>query len=597
METVMEESSPVGGRYSLIEMVGEGATKQVFRASDPILHRDVAVCRFKEHMLSSGYLAQVRREGQTLAGLNHPNIVAIYDFRDDDGVYMVTEFMDGGSLKERLTSASVEDAPLPELLRIAAEAADALSFTHDRGVFHRDVKPSNVMLTLGGTAKLADFGMAKPFNDDTISRTGVIEGTIPYMSPEQAKGERPDSPTDIYSLGIVLYELVAQRRPFHGEDVSVLVDHLNTPPPPPTRFSSTCPMRLEDLILRMLDKDASGRPTAKETAEQLRLIRSDLLEGRANTPFIRPPPNPINPGPGPELVETNAPTPIFEVGRTSGALQHPITSISIFATAMATLAILAKAIGLDVLAFLSPLPLIVLTLALVVAVGSFSWRFFIAYDSESAERIQELVAYQEPIRRAREEEALQEWHETLRRGFTNINSQEGIHSLEGLSDEFIQLREIFNNWPHSNLVALGDIPPLSEQTYRQGLDILNNVLELLNAVGTSNVERLKSQVRSLEREVKSLEASDDTGTRLQIRRTRLHDLKERLTLIDRQGLRAEEFLLRANLMEGALHKTRMDLNDLKIDGASRDVDEVRSSLQNTIDQALGVLDEMRELGY
>ena len=272
----MERKSLVGGRYSLIEKLGEGATKEVYLARDGTLGRDVALCSFKPYVVSGGYIDRVRREATTLAGLNHPNVVGMFDFQDDDGWYMTTEYVAGGSLKSKMASVWKGTPELSNALIIAAEVADALSYAHARGVFHRDVKPSNIMLTPEGTAKLGDFGLAKPLGDESPSDSGLIVGTLPYMSPEQAKGLRPDSPSDMYSLGVTLFEMVTGRRPFHGDDVSVLVHHLNSTPPPPTRYEPSCPPRLETLILELLEKDPEARPTAGATAVELRRIREEL---------------------------------------------------------------------------------------------------------------------------------------------------------------------------------------------------------------------------------------------------------------------------------------------------------------------------------
>lgn len=284
----MEPGFQFGNRYTLIRRLGEGATKEVFLARDEVLRRDVALCVFKPHVLSGRYLERVRREARTLAGLSHPHIVGLYDSREDDGYYLVTEYIAGGNLKSKIASDWKDGGDLDEVLRIAVEVADALAETHAKGIFHRDVKPSNVLLTKEGTAKLGDFGFAKSFGDDSISEERRIVGTIAYMSPEQTKGLPPDSPSDMYSFGVMLFEMVTGRRPFHGEDVSVFVHHQNSTPPPPTRYIPSCPPRLEALILRLLDKKPEARPTAIEAAAELRRIRKGRPAGSTPTRTSEP---------------------------------------------------------------------------------------------------------------------------------------------------------------------------------------------------------------------------------------------------------------------------------------------------------------------
>lgn len=286
----MASTVQLGGRYTLIRKLGEGATKEVFLARDETLEREVALCRFKPQALSRGYLERIRREAKLLAGLSHPAIVALHDLREDDGCYLITEHVPGGSLKSLLAGRD-RGLDLDEALAIAIRVADALAETHTRGIFHRDVKPGNVLVDAGGRAKLGDFGLACPLGDESISEEGLIVGSVPYMSPEQAKGLPPDSPGDMYSLGVMLFEMVTGRRPFHGEDASVLVHHLNSEPPPPTRYVLHCPAPLETLILRLLDKRAEERPNASEAAAALRRIRAELASpadaGHGGTGDIR----------------------------------------------------------------------------------------------------------------------------------------------------------------------------------------------------------------------------------------------------------------------------------------------------------------------
>jgi serine/threonine protein kinase len=269
----MEPGFKFGGRYTLIRRLGAGATKDVFLARDETLQRDVALCVFKPHVLSGIYLERIRREARTLAGLSHPNIVGLYDSREDDGCYLVTEYISGGNLKSRIASDWKDGGDLDEVLSIAIEVADALAETHAKGIFHRDVKPSNILLTKDGAAKLSDFGFAKPWGDDSINEENRIVGTIAYMSPEATKGLPPDSPSDMYSFGAMLFELVTGRKLFHGDDASVIVHHQLSPPSPPSRYIPNCPPRLEALILRLLDKKPEARPTAIEAAAELRRIR------------------------------------------------------------------------------------------------------------------------------------------------------------------------------------------------------------------------------------------------------------------------------------------------------------------------------------
>lgn len=570
----MENRSWDSGRYTYIERLGEGATKEVFLARDENLQRDVALCTFKPFMLSDGYIDRVQREVRTLARLNHPNIVGIFDFcDDDDGSYMITEYVGGGDLKSKMKSEWKDSPDLGEALKVAAEVADALSFAHVSGVFHRDVKPSNVMLTPEGTAKLGDFGLAKPIREDSIreesiSVTGIIEGTIPYMSPEQTKGLPPDSPSDMYSFGIMLYEMVVGRRPFQGEDVTVFMNHQISLPPPPTHFLPTCPPWLEKLILELLDKEPAARPNAVQTAEELRSI-----------PVEQPGNQPEPPLHGVDKPKPDQP---IKEGRVLGPIQYPSTIVPLFITALALVLLILALPGVPAIA-----SIIVAAGAASIATVSFTWKFA-SYNQEYA------------VPPPNETDPLVEWCDTLRTGFTSIRSTEGVKALNRLVNEFEQLQELAKRWPESSIVSIGQIGQiraLAEQTYRQGLTVLNSALELLLAVRQSDKRELETEIAALESEIQEMAEDESQAARLEIRKKKRSALKEGLELLSRQELHAEESLLEANLSELALQRTRIDLTSLRADSLEADVNAVSESLQRTIDQARDMLDEMRGLGF
>ena len=211
----MKEIIIGGGHYSLREPLGSGGMAEVFLAHDEILERDVALKILKEQYADNGgFVERFRREARSAASLNHPNIIVIYDWgRSANGTYcMAMEYASGGTLKDRIR----KDRPLPpqKAVEVATQIAQALGFAHERGVIHRDVKPHNVLLSEAGKAKVADFGIARAAAATTTSRSNLILGTASYMSPEQAKGGRVSPASDLYSLGIVLYEMLTGVLPY-----------------------------------------------------------------------------------------------------------------------------------------------------------------------------------------------------------------------------------------------------------------------------------------------------------------------------------------------------------------------------------------------
>jgi len=257
----------LGGRYRLQRSIASGGMAEVWEAQDDILGRRVAVKVLHSHLASdTSFLARFRREAIAAARLAHPNVVATYDTGVDDGVaWIVMERVDGATLREVL-SASPRLSP-ERAVRIAIQVADALDYAHRAGVIHRDVKPANILLTDGDRVKVADFGIAKAaieaaedsggasFDTGDLTQSGAIVGTAKYLSPEQVNGEPVDGRSDVYALGVVLYEMLCGQVPFTGEtDVAVAVQHATATPLRPRQVRADIPVPLEAVVLQAMAK-------------------------------------------------------------------------------------------------------------------------------------------------------------------------------------------------------------------------------------------------------------------------------------------------------------------------------------------------------
>ncbi len=256
-------------RYHLLESLGEGGMASVYKAYDTRLERDVAVKIIRTDMFVPATLQNVlkrfEREAKSLGKLSHPNIVSVIDYGEHDGVpYLVMEYLPGGTLKDRLKGQSL---PWQESMHLLLPIARALRFAHQQGIIHRDVKPSNILITLSGEPMLSDFGVAKILESEgttTLTGTGVGIGTPEYMAPEQWVGNTSPQ-SDLYSLGVVLYEMVTGCKPFTAETpAAILLKQANEPLPRPRLFVPVLPERVEKIILKALAKKPENRYSSME---------------------------------------------------------------------------------------------------------------------------------------------------------------------------------------------------------------------------------------------------------------------------------------------------------------------------------------------
>ncbi len=251
----------LAGRYELIERIGEGGMATVYKGKDRLLNRYVAVKVLRpEFTKDEQFVSNFRKESQAAAGLSHNNIVSVYDVgQEGDAHFIVMELIEGKTLTEVINS----EAPMNynQVVKIASQVAEALSVAHKNGIIHRDIKPHNILITKDGTVKLADFGIAKAVNDSTLSETAnKILGSVHYFSPEQARGSYVDERSDIYSLGIVMYEMLTGKVPFDGDSaVSVALKHINDDMPRPSDVALGIPPALERVILKATDKVQTNR--------------------------------------------------------------------------------------------------------------------------------------------------------------------------------------------------------------------------------------------------------------------------------------------------------------------------------------------------
>jgi serine/threonine protein kinase len=264
------------GNYHVLDPLGRGGMAQVYRAYHPQLDRYAAVKVLRPDLVEEeGFLVRFRREAQAVAALRNPHIVQVFDFDvQGDNYYMVMELLEGDTLKTRLDDYHMrgERMPLGEIVRVLLDVLDGLAYAHQEGMAHRDVKPSNIMLTRSGQTVITDFGIAQIIGGTQHTVSGMLMGTLNYMAPEQGLKGHSDARSDIYSLGIVLYEMLTQQKPFEADTpLAILMKHLNDPLPLPRQIDPAIPESFERVLLRALAKDPGERyQSAEEMATGLR---------------------------------------------------------------------------------------------------------------------------------------------------------------------------------------------------------------------------------------------------------------------------------------------------------------------------------------
>lgn len=268
----------LAGRYELFERIGEGGMSVVYKAKDKLLNRFVAIKILKPQFINDHkFIDSFRRESQAAASMSHPNIVNIYDVGREGNIhYIVMELIEGRTLSDYIKDHG--QMSYPKVIALSKQIAAALAFAHKNHIIHRDVKPHNVMITPNGTAKITDFGIAKAVNSATIvDNTDGIIGSVHYFSPEQARGGYVDEKSDIYSLGIVMYEMLTGRVPFDGDNpVNIALMHINGEMVPPSKLVDGVPPALEHIILKCTDKYPVNRYASAD----------ELIEALNNLEFI-----------------------------------------------------------------------------------------------------------------------------------------------------------------------------------------------------------------------------------------------------------------------------------------------------------------------
>jgi len=301
----MDQPRLLAGRYQIEALIGRGGMSDVFRGTDIVLQRPVAIKILTDR--SEDIRKRFLREAQSMARLNHPNVVGVHDAAQSDGVsFIVMEYVQGRTL----ATISPSELTVHTALRYILDLLEALAFAHENNVIHRDVKPANIMVLPGGTIKVMDFGLSRRTSEmSSVTNAGEIVGTIAYLSPERFLGKAADARSDLYSVGVVMYEVFTGTVPFKNETddlVAVIFAHVNEPPPPLRTINPVVPMPIERIVLKLLEKDPDRRyQTAREVIAEIKALLGLSGAPAPSAPEPAAPhaarPQPPRPGQAPQI--------------------------------------------------------------------------------------------------------------------------------------------------------------------------------------------------------------------------------------------------------------------------------------------------------
>jgi serine/threonine-protein kinase len=314
----------LNGRYALVAQQGSGGMSVIYRAVDRMLGRNVAVKILRPSLTQDpSFLEKFRNEARSIANLSHPNIVTVFDVGNDGAThYIVMELIDGEDLKKKIKAQGA--MPLDAVLDIATQICAGIGYAHRSGIVHADIKPQNVLMTAEMKVKVTDFGIAQALSDtQPQQRADVVWGSPHYFSPEQARGEQPTPASDVYSIGIVMFEMLTGRLPFTGTNQQELaMAHIRDRVPLVTEFNPAVPEGLATIVQKVMSKDAAGRyRTADQLGQLLQSFRDKARSATISNPNLIPP---VAAPPAPAVTAPSAPAPAAPQGAPAGGIPAPV---------------------------------------------------------------------------------------------------------------------------------------------------------------------------------------------------------------------------------------------------------------------------------
>ena len=616
---ILPSGTILKSRYEIQQIIHTGGMSNIYLARDKgLFERSCVVKEVKERIESLGHLEKLEEEALRMARLSHPGIAIIFDhFVEQEHYFLVVEYIRGKSLsevyKERGTQLSQD-----EVVKWGLAICDVLAYIHGEGIIHRDISPDNVMLTEEGNIKFIDFGTLRELRYVAAGKTAGM-GKYGYTPPEQWQG-KPVPQSDIFALGATLYQLQTGFLPLSKSCLTGKGPQREdfSPKFPPVRSRNPLVSnRLEAVLEKALQLDATRRyDSVTEMRQELSKLTHGVTTDTRKSVVIPDQAggtNRLTPGSSRELKGGSKPGDGAQERRIkvakrakrnvsqeisdaairrktiSDTLQHPVTLIPVAVCILSAgyLVMLSPIFGGGLGTF------VLIPVSGIMAVASFS----INYPRKYLENTRELIEKLDAERRQQEEAELHELRETLQAGFLGVKSVEGIRALDELFSEYEQLHTALEQQRATDPLAVSVIPALAGETFRRGLGVLSDTLDLMNVIHTPGREKLEREIMDVEQEVAGIEDDQSQEARLKLKKEIFDSLKQRLDSLTKLQLWVEQLLYQAQRCEASLHATRIELATIRAGSTKSSVDSVVEALQERINQVKAVQDELSKMGY
>jgi serine/threonine protein kinase len=615
---VISSGTILKDRYEVRNLVYTGGMSYVYLVKDKSLYdRSCIIKEVREQIQSEAHRKQLEEEALRMATLSHPSIAMIFDhFVEQNHYFLVVEYIRGKSLSDVVKEGQGK-IDENEVVKWGVAICDVVAYIHSQGILHRDISPDNIMLTKEGSIKFIDFGTLREYRHVSEGKTAGM-GKYGYTPPEQWRG-KPIPQSDIFAIGATMYQLLTGFLPLSK---SYLTGHEPQSEdffprfPPITSRNPGVSLHLEAILEKSLQLEADKRyNSALEMRDDLSRLRRETYTGNPGSPVtVVLPAQPGKTSLGNSRFwfkrKTTNDDRNFKVvdkkrlrwklseGFSESAIRRKTVSNTLQLPATQT-PLAVCILSTTYMVLLSPIFGFQLATGIIIGVSGAGAlvSYAVNYPREYQKNSDELRIFLEDEHRLMEEAELNRLQLTLQTGFLSVSSMEGTTALDELSNEYQQLQSALEQQRATDPLSMSVIPALTGETYRRGLSVLSDALDLMNVINTPSREKLEREIIMIEKEVEALQNDPLEAERFKLKKEILESSKYRITTLGKLQLWVEQLLYQARRCEDALHSTRIELATIRAGATKISVDSVVQTLQERINQVKEVQDEITRLGY